>query len=1043
MNERVMQKAKRGVFSLTGAVLVAMIGLIIIDVPVNGIARVAPDPGDDTTNGRYWYVVSQTPYVRINSMEAKAFFNSRNGHSVTIEHADICPNGSDENAGAQGSGNHTRFDIYRIQSDGTSRGAQIGTVYGRKDMSGGCGSRTFSIPNNDLPAINTFEGGPHYGVVIRATHVGAWNTQNGFKIRVDSGVVGMGATSNSRDSGLQSGGADTYERVDIPLRTPCSVTSGSIWRAISVYDPDNGVAGIQPSKFRVRVMHNGNPLPASRYNPGARWTGNAQDGYMPGSNSNEEYSLGVNWRAGERYTIQLRNVYGNNTLQIGIPFDSAPFSLNCDNQPTGRIIDVECTNNGSQRIRFTSQDPDGATQSRIRIGPNASPNYNSGWGADGTRTITVPSGTGGMNFSAGTWVVRLDVRDKRANGSYATDPVLNVDTMSTERCEPPATFGQRVVVRPIVDPPFDPHIEPTETTNFVGRVNISNFPQLNDREWGYSEIASRAMPQEVGPTRYNYTYPSNDSWAGRATANKSGCAQRNRSGTCVSWYWYCEGRYMGTGSTAPTCPAKWRHDCQTYSFTNYNRTGTCTDKSRYVCPSPNGRTYIRVTGNEPDCNVYRCQYAGAPNYITTDPQRSQCERRCNNGTGPRPLRYNQGDYNCYQQPRFTLRCTWDDGDRIDVTVTNNGDYCVRTKQKQGVTISVAICAEYRARNIGGWSPNPPSPGYGSTDGGATFRQITLWGWDIRDPDEKCVRVVGKPTVKVNGGDVAVGGALTSGGICGASPSSSIVGWPHAPVYDASGTEFGAFASRDIFGFSTARINSNLAMAPRSLAFANSPMSGGDRYGGSFGPMPCIADHYGAMPAGLPNMGLGALGGGAGLDGAYQTNSGTINNNPVIQNGQQVTIYVNGNLYIGANGISYNRTGWVTTADIPALKIVAYGGNIYIDPSVSNLDGIYVAQPNGGVGGHIYTCATQTGPIANTSLYNSCRTTLTVNGAFVARQVHLGRTGGGSGVEGGTAIRGETSEEFNYLPELWLGNWPQDNTSSSTKYDAFISLPPVL
>lgn len=1060
--------------------VVMLIGSFLLASPAFSLSNRAPDPGDDTSGGRYWYVVSQTPYVRIDSTESKAYFNNNGSHTITVEHAGICPSGSDENAGNQGAGSHTRFDVFKVQADG-STGALIDTAYGPRDMSGACVNRVLNIPNGSLNQINDYQGGPKFAAIIRATHIGAWNTQNAFKLVADSGIIGM-KSSGSRNSGLQSGGANTYENINIPLITPCNVKTGSVWRSISIYDPDNGVAGIQPSKFRVRVMHNGNPLPASRYNPGSRWTGTAATGYAPGSQSNEDYALGVNWRAGERYTIQLLNVYGNNTLQVGIPFDSMDFTCDPENLPTGDIISVDCTSTKGQIIRVRSNDANGNTESRIRIGPNASPNWTSPWGADGARNITVPAGAGGMNFTAGTWAIRLDVRDKRSNGNFAAGYVT-VDNDSTERCAlPPTTPTSTVTLRPIVDPPLDPHIEPTETTNFVGRVNVSGFPRTD--QWGYTEFA-RQNANNTGITANRETYSTNQGaqdagasgnvafarlckdGAYRNTCAKYRCQNGTTGDTCGNYNWRCSWngntRYPGWSSSQPACnifgyycrdsSGAWRTGSN-YEYRNFNgaeNPNGC--NNRWNCPNPSGTP----NAYGPDSSVAPCLIFSCAN--SNDPQNfyeangngggaadNRCDFRCANGTGSHaPLsrpgannKYGAGDLRCYRPPTFNIQCRWDDGQVIPDTVRANGDYCVRNKTNTGVTIGVSICRAYSVRDpsaTGGWSPNPPSPGYGR-DGGGTWRQLRDWIWNVNPPnDEKCVRVVAKPTVKIRGGDAAAGGAFANSGICSAGPSSSIIGWPHSPVYDASGTQLGGFASRDIFGFATATINANDAVAPRGLAFANSPPSGGDRYGGSFGSMPCLADHNGAKPTNINPLNLSTLNT-PNLDGSYQATTNQINNSPTIRNGSHLTVYVNGDLYIGGTGIFYERTGWVNTTMIPSFKVVVYGGNIYIDPAVTQLDGVYVAQPNGGTGGNIYTCATAGGPIPNVSLYNSCRNGLTVNGAFIARQVNLGRTEG-------TAIFGETAEEFNYLPEMWLGQWPQDNTSMQVKYDAMISLPPIL
>ena len=109
-----------------------------------------------------------------------------------------------------------------------------------------------------------------------------------------------------------------------------------------------------------------------------------------------------------------------------------------------------------------------------------------------------------------------------------------------------------------------------------------------------------------------------------------------------------------------------------------------------------------------------------------------------------------------------------------------------------------------------------------------------------------------------------------------------------------------------------------------------------------------------------------------------------------------TMFVEGDVYI-ANNIQYSNTGsYGNLADIPTFKLVVKG-NIYIDKSVTRLDGVYIAQPRndaGFTGGTIYTCSTgSTGTQQDfTDYYNECQNKLQVNGAFVAQDVKLLRTG---------------------------------------------------
>ena len=319
---------------------------------------------------------------------------------------------------------------------------------------------------------------------------------------------------------------------------------------------------------------------------------------------------------------------------------------------------------------------------------------------------------------------------------------------------------------------------------------------------------------------------------------------------------------------------------------------------------------------------------------------------------------------------------------------------------------------------------------------------------IKEIRDRCITVVHKPIVNVDGGDVAAGMGFESGGVCaGGSATAAITGWPNAPTYNGAGTEFGAFALGRITGFASAQVGSGAASAPRGLSFANLPASMGEDYGGSFGSLPCIYDYYGSSPASvssLPNISAPGLQNAS--SGHFNFTSGIIAQggpNISIPAGSVKTVYVDGDLRIGKNVVYAGRGGWATLADIPGVRFVVRG-NIYIHRSVTQLDGVYIAQPNPGVpgGGTIYTCVEDgwspvvRGTNSNSSLFSQCNTPLTINGTFSAERIEFLRTYG-------TAARGEVAEKFNYLPELWQTRWPADGSVSDNVYDSITALPPIL
>jgi hypothetical protein len=304
----------------------------------------------------------------------------------------------------------------------------------------------------------------------------------------------------------------------------------------------------------------------------------------------------------------------------------------------------------------------------------------------------------------------------------------------------------------------------------------------------------------------------------------------------------------------------------------------------------------------------------------------------------------------------------------------------------------------------------------------------------------CATVVAKPTVGINGGDAITGQAFASGGSCALNSGSlaSIATWnTNATPYVGGGTTLAAYAPGRITGFATAKVTPRAgATPPRALAYANTSGTGED-YGGGFLSNSCTPDYTSLMPPEAASNGLVAGTIGSALSGSYSMASTAIASPIVISQGTVKVVYINGNLIIGSNINYANRGGWTTTTDIPGVKFIVRG-NIYINSNVTNLDGIYIAQPTNATTGNIYTCTTGASPIAQSAInyFDTCNTQLTVNGVFIAKKIHFLRTYGSSS-------QGRNAEQFNYLPELWLAKWPADATGTASPYDSISGLPPVL
>lgn len=225
-----------------------------------------------------------------------------------------------------------------------------------------------------------------------------------------------------------------------------------------------------------------------------------------------------------------------------------------------------------------------------------------------------------------------------------------------------------------------------------------------------------------------------------------------------------------------------------------------------------------------------------------------------------------------------------------------------------------------------------------------------------------------PYLRVYGGDVLAGSGFGDG--CTAlNPSASIKAFNlDSPSYAGAGAQLAVFAKNTIDQFASS--SSGGAKKPRTLSFAN--LSG---YGGNFAQTFCASDYWQDAPASPPT----SL--------SISSTSVPDSTNPVV--------YVHGDVKILGN-ITYTNSGsWADTSKIPSYTLVVKGGNIYIDNSVTKLDGTYVAIPEGSTGGAIYTCTNNgipySSPIPATSA--DCGNQLVINGSFIAGQVKFLRTNG--------------------------------------------------
>jgi hypothetical protein len=309
-----------------------------------------------------------------------------------------------------------------------------------------------------------------------------------------------------------------------------------------------------------------------------------------------------------------------------------------------------------------------------------------------------------------------------------------------------------------------------------------------------------------------------------------------------------------------------------------------------------------------------------------------------------------------------------------------------------------------------------------------------------------------PYFSVLGGDITAGAGFGDTS-CGGE-DSDITSWnANSGSYAGGGSQLGAIATGDITNFVSGLGLTGGAASHNGygLSFSNAANIGGaGNYGGQFGTdgIPCLNDAYSAANG----TALGASFDASNIPGAAGTynfnanaakaanfiftlGSGSAGATTTIPAGDTISIYVSGDVYI-KNNIVYAP---YSLTNVPRLNLYV-SGNIFIDPKVTQLHGVYVAQKSSSsTGGDIDTCATSTTAI--TQPVATCSTQLTVVGAMEAEdQLSLTRTYGNVTAVPASGIPAAPAETFQYSPELWL-NVP----SGSNQFDikAYTSLPPVL
>ncbi len=312
-----------------------------------------------------------------------------------------------------------------------------------------------------------------------------------------------------------------------------------------------------------------------------------------------------------------------------------------------------------------------------------------------------------------------------------------------------------------------------------------------------------------------------------------------------------------------------------------------------------------------------------------------------------------------------------------------------------------------------------------------------------------------PYMRFYGNDISAGSGFKNvGGTCTGVSTESIITKARFVngAYRGSGTQLGAFANGSIVtnGFLTlAQQSADPGYTPTIRAFSNIATAPGP---GNYGANVCAPDYWSSQdptritlrPGGTISItGLG--------NGQYSYPNGTIMTSSSVSN--RIAVYIDGNVAITDN-ITSASTSWTDVAQIPSLYLIVRG-NIYISANVSQLDGVYVAQPKSGItdSGRIYTCsdgafATPSNATIVSAGAGGCgQKNLVVNGSFVAQHVNFLRTKGtlrNGAVGGDPFTSANIAEIFRYTPETYMATPLAPNPiNGSGALDSIIGLPPSL
>lgn len=666
-------------------------------------------------------------------------------------------------------------------------------------------------------------------------------------------------------------------------------------------------------------------------------------------------------------------------------------------------------------------------------------------------TFTAPSTPGTYSFA---WrVLREGVS---WYGSTCSVPIIVTPPPApTADCMPPWNNPVRTVILPNGGAPSgNGH---TEVVSYTNRTQVENVRD----EWGqynssYTDTGNNSVSVDYRPWFSSYKYDYHTPIV------------RYRAEYKVDYYDHHIHSYTYScdppgPATSGTCTGSYHEDHYTGSSTGWGSPQE-TSGERSLCRYRNFQ--FIDTGSQPSPKTNGVQWQSnpnaneEPNYVSFG---THYDVRFTLNYGVTPLRtqmrINYSASAVYQRDRNGVRTAWPYG-RHSAPTCNNLFTGSSTIGNTGVPAT--LTADYRDCFVALVSPPTLQAGdracfthsLGYAQGELNPEGNIVSSSGSRSFSDCSEQIVDKPYVRVFGGDVIAG--TTAFNSCvhgpgqintwnrGSKPANAFYG---NSLYGGSGTQLAAYASGAIDQFVSAATRGSNPVVPRGLTFANNTAA---TYGGNWatGNIPCQTDYYATgAPAGATDPG-GSLGLN-GANGIYRhsgnmTIGGSSNSNNIPPN-RKIVVYVDGDLAITGD---IRFVGMYSGIDrVTSVRIIVRG-NIYIAPNVQYIDGILIAQPNGGTGGTIVTCSNGSYGLPTVAQVNggapSCRNRLEVFGALIAREVRFLRSQGSirNSNNGHNYNNSTIAESIIFTPEVWLAD-PAYKPPYREPYEAFTSLPPIL